>query len=87
MSVEDRPIVGSAEPLSPEQARMRLRELEAWGVDLSLVCASLQESPAERLDHMLGVLAFTHDLRRAWQRQYGTALPVAHPSQDEASQT
>jgi hypothetical protein len=31
MSVEDRHIVGSAEPLSPEQTEVRLRELEAWG--------------------------------------------------------
>lgn len=81
MSVEDRHMVGSAEPLSPEQTSIRLRELEAWGVDLSLVYASLQESPAERLDHMLGVLAFTHDLREAWQRQYGSALPI----QDEVT--
>ena len=49
MSGEDRHILGSAEPLSPEQTEVRLRELEAWGVDLSLVWASLQQSPAQRL--------------------------------------
>ena len=75
MSVEDRHIVGSAEPLSPEQTEVRLRELEAWGVDLSLVWASLQQSPTERLDHMLGVLAFSQELQRAWQEKRFYALP------------
>ena len=75
MSVEDRHIMGSAEPLSPEQTEARLRELEAWGVDLSLVWASLQQSPTERLDHMLGVLAFSQELQRAWQEKRFYALP------------
>ena len=75
MSVEDRHIMGSAEPLSPEQTEVRLRELEAWGVDLSLVWASLQQSPTERLNHMLGMLAFTHELQRAWQEKRFYALP------------
>ena len=75
MSVEDHHIVGSAEPLSPEQTEVRLRELEAWGVDLSLVWASLQQSPTERLDHMLGVLAFSQELQRAWQEKRFYALP------------
>jgi hypothetical protein len=75
MSVEDRHIVGSAEPLSPEQTEVRLRELEAWGVDLSLVWASLQQSPTERLNHMLGVLAFSQELQRAWQEKRFYALP------------
>ena len=75
MSVEDRHIMGSAEPLSPEQTEVRLRELEAWGVDLSLVWASLQQSPTERLNHMLGVLAFSQELQRAWQEKRFYALP------------
>jgi hypothetical protein len=75
MSVEDRHIMGSAEPLSPEQTEVRLRELEAWGVDLSLVWASLQQSPTERLDHMLDVLAFSQQLQRAWQEKRFYALP------------
>ena len=75
MSVEDRQIMGSAEPLSPEQTEVRLRELEAWGVDLSLVWASLQQSPTERLNHMLGVLAFSQELQRAWQEKRFYALP------------
>lgn len=76
MSIEDRQIVGSAEPLSPEQTEVRLRELQEWGVDLSLVWASLQESPEQRLDHMLGMRGLTQEIRRAWQKQYGSALPV-----------
>jgi hypothetical protein len=75
MSVEDRHIIGSAEPLSPEQTEARLRELEAWGVDLSLVWASLQQSPTERLAHMLGVLAFSQELQRAWQEKRFYTLP------------
>jgi hypothetical protein len=75
MSVEDRHIVGSAEPLSPEQTEVRLRELEAWGVDLSLVWASLQQSPPQRLDRMLGVLAFSQELQRAWQEKRFYNLP------------
>jgi hypothetical protein len=76
MSVEERHIVGSAEPLSPEQTEVRLRELEAWGVDLSLVWASLQQSPAQRLARMLGVLAFTQELQRAWQEKRFYTLPA-----------
>ena len=67
MIADNQHIVGSAEPLSPEQTEVRLRELEEWGVDLSLTWASLQQSPQQRLDHMLGVLAFTQELRRAWR--------------------
>jgi hypothetical protein len=66
MSGEDRHILGSAEPLSPEQTEVRLRELEAWGIDLSLVWAGLQQSPTERLNHMLGMLAFTQEMQRVW---------------------
>jgi hypothetical protein len=73
MSVEDQHIVGSAEPLSPQETEARLRELEAWGVDLSLVWASLQQSPTERLEHMLGMLAFTQEMQRAWKEQRSQA--------------
>ena len=84
MSVEDRHIVGSAEPLSPEQTEVRLRELEAWGVDLSLVWASLQQSPTERLDHMRCMLAFTQDLQRAWKEQRSRAEPEMKPAAEDA---
>ncbi|HZS91084.1 MAG TPA: hypothetical protein VFE42_26780 [Chloroflexota bacterium] len=62
-------IVGSAEPLTPEETEVRLRELEEWGVDLSLVWASLQKRPEERLEHMLGVLRVAQELQQAWQVQ------------------
>jgi hypothetical protein len=39
------PIVGSAEPLTGEQTVQRLRELEAWGVDLSLICMTWGTRP------------------------------------------
>jgi len=41
----------SADPLPSREAIVaRLRELEAWGVDLSLVQASLDLTPTERLE-------------------------------------
>lgn len=67
MSVDESHIVGSAEPLTPEQTKARLRALEEWGVDPSLVWASLQQTPEQRLNHMLGVLALTRELQQAWR--------------------
>jgi hypothetical protein len=63
------PIVGSAEPLTPEETRDRLRELEAWGVDLSLVRASLERTPTKRVTRMIGSLELATKLRRAYVRQ------------------
>lgn len=60
------PIVGSAEPLDEEQTRVRLRELEAWGVDLSLVRANLERTPTERVQRMIEMLEFSRDLRAAY---------------------
>lgn len=45
MSTDDLHIVCSAEPLSPEQTEVRLRELKEWGVDLNLVQANLELTP------------------------------------------
>jgi hypothetical protein len=72
-------IVGSAEPLTPEETEVRLRELEKWGVDLSLVWASLQKRPEERLEHMLGVLSVAQELQQAWQAQRTNNLPGSKP--------
>ncbi len=36
-SKEIQSIIGSAEPLTHEETQKRLQELEAWGVDLTLV--------------------------------------------------
>lgn len=63
MREENQPIVGSAELLGPEETRQRLRELEAWGVDLSLVEASLHRTPTERIQHMVGLLRVVEELR------------------------
>jgi hypothetical protein len=58
-------IVGSAEPLNKEETRVRLQELEAWGVDLGLIRDSLQRTPIERVKRMLDLLAFANALHHA----------------------
>jgi hypothetical protein len=60
-------MIGSAEPLSPEETATRLRELEAWGVDLSLVEASLSRTPTERITRMLDLLQFGNALHEAYE--------------------
>lgn len=60
---EDR-ILGSAEPLSPEATEQRLRELAAWGVDLSLIDSALARTPTERVQHMVQLLRIIEELRR-----------------------
>ncbi len=59
-------IVGSAEPLTPEETRIRLKELKAWGVDLTLVSASLSRTPTERANRMIGLLKLTKEMRRSY---------------------
>ena len=49
MDTDEQYIVGSAEPLTPEQRAVRLQELKAWGIDLSLVQSNLRMTPTERL--------------------------------------
>lgn len=87
MVADNQHIVGSAEPLSSKQTEVRLRELEEWGVDLSLAWASLQQSPQERLDHTLNILAFTQALRHAWQTQGFYKLPVVTQADDQVAAT
>lgn len=48
----------------PADPAKRLRELEEWGVDLSLIDSSLARSPRERLDIMQDRLALIDALRR-----------------------
>jgi hypothetical protein len=67
MSVEDRHIVGSAAPLAPAERVIRIRELQDWGVDLSLVRANLELTPTERIEAARGLLALAEEMRRAWQ--------------------
>ncbi len=68
-------MVGSAEPLGPEETRQRLRELEAWSVDLSLIEASLRRTPTERIQRMVGLLRVVEEMNRAalddWANQVG----------------
>lgn len=63
---DDLHIVGSAEPLSPEETEARLRELEAWGVDLTLVRAGLAQTPTERVLRMIELLEFAEALRQGY---------------------
>jgi hypothetical protein len=69
------PIVGSAEPLTREQTLARLRELEAWGVDLSLVRANLQRTPEQRIVQNESMACLVRELQRAMQRSRGRPLP------------
>ncbi len=60
-------IVGSAELPTPEETHVRLKELEAWSVDLSLIWASLQLTPTERIERMIGLLELTKELQRGYK--------------------
>lgn len=64
-------IVGSAEPLNKEETRVRLQELEAWGVDLGLIRDSLKRTPEERILRMEGVLEFINALKAGYNRTRG----------------
>jgi len=59
-------IVGSAEPLTREETQRRLQELKAWGVDLTLVQASLSRTPTERAVRMIGLLKLAREMRRSY---------------------
>lgn len=59
-------VVGSAEPLTPEETRKRLQELEAWGVDLTLSRASLRRTPTERIKRMIELLELAEEMRRSY---------------------
>jgi hypothetical protein len=74
-SFDKHPIVGSVEPLSPEAAYKRLWELEAWGVDLSLVDASLSRTPTEQVERMAGCFG--------WPRNHAGGTRVPRPSEQE----
>jgi hypothetical protein len=65
MAVDEASIVGSAEPLTPEQRAVRLRELAAWGVDLSLISAYLHRSPTECVEEWRAFRAFADEIERA----------------------
>jgi hypothetical protein len=81
---EDAPVViGSAEPLSPDETERRLRELVAWGVDLTLVRANLARTPTERIRRMLDLLALSEALRAAYASRDDARSPRV-PSVDDA---
>lgn len=78
MALDEMPIVGSAEPLTPEERRARLRELAAWGVDLSLVSAYLHRSPTECLEEWRAFRHFADEIERAVDA--GRVYPLPTPS-------
>jgi hypothetical protein len=71
-------IVGSAEPLSREQTLVRLRELEAWGVDLTLVRANLCRTPEQRIAQNESLARLIAELQAtAYAGRSGPLLPSA----------
>ncbi len=68
METDEQHIVGSAEPLTPEQRAVRLQELKAWGIDLSLVQRNLRLTPTERVREALNMLLFAEEMRRGMQQ-------------------
>ncbi len=55
--------------------RARLRELQRWGVDLSLIEATLAQSPLQRIANMERQLRFVRQLQRA-RREQEAVLPL-----------
>ncbi len=65
IGADGRRILGSAEPLTPEQRKARLRELAGWGVDLSLSSVQIGKTPAECLEEWQAFYEFAEAARRA----------------------
>jgi hypothetical protein len=57
--------LGSAEPLTADQRAERLRQLAAWGVDLSLSSAQLGKSPSTCLQEWLAFRSFVEAAQHA----------------------
>lgn len=72
-------ILGSAEPLSPKETAERLRALAAWGVDLSLIQASLELTPTERLQRMMDIV----NIGAALHQSYLQTMSRRRPTPDE----
>ena len=71
-------ILGSAETLSPEESAERLRALAAWGVDLSLIQATLELTPTERLQRMTDFLAVGAALHLSYVRRIHSDSETLH---------
>ena len=72
MSANEGHIVGSAEPLT--RAQRAIRELQDWGVDLSLAWRNLELTPTQRIEEARSLLAFAEEMRRAWQKRDAMAI-------------
>ena len=80
---KDQGVVGSAELLDTEETLERLRELEAWGVDLTLVRASLNRTPTERIERMLGLLELADELQQGIKLTRASVYPSSSPSNSD----
>ncbi len=78
--IDSASVPGSAEPLSPEETAERLRELAAWGVDLSLTHANLERTPTERIERLEAALELVRELRKGYVARHG-----AHKVSQDAS--
>jgi hypothetical protein len=52
-----------------------LQEFRDWGVDLSLIEASLARTPTERIRKMLALMRLGDELRRAYAERFRTIAP------------
>ena len=66
--------IGSSEPLDRAQTFDRLRELEAWGVDLSLIQANLRCTDEQRIARNESLAHMLHEMQTALHK--GQVLPL-----------
>ena len=66
MEINPRDTVSSNETVSSIKNDKRLKDLEDWGVDLSLVWSTLQFTPTERVERMIGLLDLTEELQKGY---------------------
>jgi len=86
METDEERIVGSAEPLTPEQRAVRLQELKAWGIDLSLVQSNLRMTPTERLLEARQLRVVVAELRRGMETYQAERLAaIAESKRKHAS--
>jgi hypothetical protein len=74
-------LVVTDEPMGREQTIARLRELETWGVDLSLVRDNLSRTPAQRLTQMYGILTIVEALQQGTAARAVDAAMGKQPGQ------
>jgi hypothetical protein len=63
------PVPATPEAVASTQRWARLRELQRWGVDLSLIEITLRQSPTERITNMERQLRIVRQLQQAARAQ------------------